>query len=318
MSARSSIEESSGITALNSVDSDQENSPVYLKHEDIIPKTTNQTSQNNNNHNDIHSTYTKSNLSSHFDTDDQQSQGSLLRIFTTGENNQYVYIGRQKFLRSELYEAFGGTLQPGLAPASTHRFANPAPLGLSAFALTTFVLSMCNARAQGIRTPNIVVGLAIFYGGLIQVIAGIWEIALENTFGGTTLSSFGGFWLSFGAINIPWFGIIDAYKGKEEEFANAMGFYLLGWCIFTWGVCTCTMKSTIALFALFFLLGLTFLLLSISEFTQNDNVQQSAGIIGCIVAFIAWYNSYAGLANKQNSYIASHPIPLPSNEKVFF
>ncbi|SMN22182.1 similar to Saccharomyces cerevisiae YCR010C ADY2 Acetate transporter required for normal sporulation [Maudiozyma saulgeensis] len=310
-SPRSSIEESSGITALNSVDS-EENNPIYLKHEDIISKKTNDRT-NNSSMKDTSDTYSNNDLHS-----EAQSEGSLLRIFTTGENNQYVYIGRQKFLRSELYEAFGGTLQPGLAPAPVHRFANPAPLGLSAFALTTFVLSMCNARAQGIETPNIVVGLAIFYGGLTQLIAGIWEISLENTFGGTALCSFGGFWLSFGAINIPWFGIIDAYQGKEDELANAMGFYLLGWCIFTWGICTCTMKSTIALFALFFLLGLTFLLLSISEFTRNDNVKRASGVIGTIVSFIAWYNAYAGVANKQNSYIASHPIPLPSNEKVFF
>ena len=213
-------------------------------------------------------------------------------------------------------DAFGGTLNPGLAAPSSHSFANPAPLGLSGFGLTTFVLSMFNAHAQGVETPNVVVGLAIFYGGLVQLIAGIWEIALENTFGGTALCSFGGFWLSFGSIYIPWFGILDAYEGKPDELANALGFYLLGWCIFTYGLCLCTMKSTLMLFSLYFFLGLTFLLLSIAQFTQNAHVNKAGGIVGVIVAFIAWYLAYAGLATKYNSYLTVHTVPLPTNQKT--
>lgn len=246
------------------------------------------------------------------------SYESLGKIYTSGANDEYMYIGRQKFLTKDLFEAFGGTLNPGLSPASIHKFANPAPLGLSAFALTTFVLSMFNARAQGIETPNIVVGLAMFYGGLVQLIAGIWEIALENTFGGTALCSYGGFWLSFGAIYIPWFGILDAYAGKEDDLANALGFYLLGWAIFTLGLTICTMKSTILFFSLFFLLFVTFLLLSIGEFVGSVGVTKAAGVIGVIVSFIAWYNAYAGLATRQNAYIVAHAFPLPTSDKVIF
>ncbi|SMN19402.1 similar to Saccharomyces cerevisiae YCR010C ADY2 Acetate transporter required for normal sporulation [Maudiozyma saulgeensis] len=246
------------------------------------------------------------------------SNDSIGKIYTTGDNNEYMYIGRQKFLKSDLYEAFGGTLQPGLAPPSTHKFANPAPLGLSAFALTTFILSMFNARAQGIKTPNVVVGCAIFYGGLVQLIAGIWEIALENTFGGTALSSYGGFWLSFGAIHIPWFGILDAYEGKEDQLANALGFYLLGWTIFTFGLTVCTMKSTVMFFSLFFLLSIVFLLLCIGEFSGKIGVTRAGGVIGVIVAFIAWYNAYAGVSNRQNSYLIIKPMQLPSTERVIF
>lgn len=247
-----------------------------------------------------------------------KSNESLQRIFTSGANNEYIYIGRQKFLRNELFDAFGGTLNPGLAPPSTYKFGNPAPLGLSGFALTTFVLSMFNARAQGVETPNVVVGLAMFYGGLVQLIAGIWEIALENTFGGTALCSFGGFWLSFGAVYIPWFGIIDAYVGKEDEFANAMGIFLLGWSIFTFGLCMCTMKSTLMLFALYFLLAMTFLLLSIGQFSQNGKVNQAGGVVGVIVSMIAWYLAFAGVATKHNSYLTVGSISLPTNERTIF
>lgn len=244
------------------------------------------------------------------------SNESLQRIYTSGTNNEYIYIGRQKFLRTDLLDAFGGTLNPGLAAPSSHSFANPAPLGLSAFGLTTFVLSMFNAHAQGIEIPNVVVGLSIFYGGLVQLIAGIWEIALENTFGGTALCSFGGFWLSFGSIYIPWFGILDAYDGKPDQLANALGFYLLGWSIFTYGLCLCTMKSTLMLFSLYFLLGLTFLLLSVAQFTQNADVNKAGGVVGVIVSFIAWYLAYAGLATKHNSYFTVHTVPLPTNQKT--
>lgn len=250
--------------------------------------------------------------------DERPSHDSLGKIYTGGDDNEYIYIGRQKFLKSDLFEAFGGTLNPGLAPPSVHKFANPAPLGLSAFALTTFVLSMFNARAQGITVPNVVVGLAMFYGGLVQLIAGIWEIALENTFGGTALCSFGGFWLSFAAIYIPWFGILDAYKDSDNDLNNALGFYLLGWAIFTFGLAVCTMKSTIMFFALFFLLAITFLLLSIGHFVGKVGVTRAGGVLGVIVAFIAWYNAYAGVATKQNSYLLARPIPLPSTERVIF
>lgn len=247
-----------------------------------------------------------------------QSMDSVGKIYTGGEHNEYIYIGRQKFLKNDLYEAFGGTLNPGLAPPSKHNFGNPAPLGLSAFALTTFVLSMFNARAQGIQTPNVVVGLAMFYGGLVQLIAGIWELALENTFGATALCSFGGFWMSFAAIYIPWFGILEAYKEKPSDLGNALGFYLLGWSIFTYGLTLCTVKSTLLFFLLFFLLALTFLLLSIGEFSGKVGVTRAGGVLGVVVAFIAWYNAYAGVANRQNSYILARPIPLPTNERIVF
>lgn len=245
-----------------------------------------------------------------------QSLQSLQHIYTSGANSQYIHIGKQKFLRDDLYEAFGGTLNPGLAPVSHHNFGNPAPLGLAAFALTTFVLSLFNCKAQGVTIPNAIVGLAMFYGGLVQLIAGIWEIAVENTFGGTALCSFGGFWLSFGAVYIPFFGIQEAYVGHEDQLSQAMGFFLLGWAIFTFGLSLCTVKSTVMFFSLFFLLAVTFLLLSISEFTNSFNVQRAGGVVGVIVAFIAWYLSFAGIATKENSYIVVRPISLPTNSKT--
>lgn len=241
----------------------------------------------------------------------------VTKIQTAGDNSEYILIGRTKVLKSELLGAFGGTLNPGLAAPSPYTFANPAPLGLCAFALTTFVLSMINARAMGIHTPNVVVGLALFYGGLVQLLAGMWEIALGNVFGGTALSSYGGFWLSWAAIQIPWFGVSAAYTNKKD-FTNAVSFFLLGWTLFTLLLLICCFKSTVAFFSLFFFLFVTFLLLTIGDFTGRVGVTRAGGVFGVITAFIAWYNAFAGIATKENSYITAHVIPLPGAKKTAF
>lgn len=85
-------------------------------------------------------------------------------------------------------------------PVFHRKFANPAPLGLMAFGATTFVLSMFNVQARGITTPNVILGMALAYGGLCQLLAGMWEFAAGNTFGATAFSSYGGFWLSFAVL----------------------------------------------------------------------------------------------------------------------
>lgn len=244
------------------------------------------------------------------DTHSDNASDNLISKVVTSSDGNYVYLGNKKFARDDLIQAFGGTLNPGLAAPSAHKFANPAPLGLCAFALTTFVLSLINAGAMGVSNDSVVVGLAMFYGGLVQLLAGMWEMALENTFGALALGSFGGFWLSFGAISIPWFNIAASYD-DPVELENAVGFYLIGWSIFTFMLTLCTMKSTLAFFSLFFLLAVTFLLLGIGKLGKSHGSTVAGGVLGVIVAFIAWYNAYAGLANKQNSYVRVHALQLP-------
>ncbi|KAH3668512.1 hypothetical protein OGAPHI_002266 [Ogataea philodendri] len=226
------------------------------------------------------------------------------------DDGRYVIIGGRKYLKSDLQSAFGGTLQPGYAPPSEHKFANPAPLGLSAFALTTFVLSLINAGAMGVKTPNVVIGVAIFYGGLIQLLAGMWEMSVQNTFGAMALSSYGGFWMSFGAVFIPWFNIATAYE-SETELDNALGFYLLGWALFTFMLVICTMKSTVAFFSLFAFLDMTFLLLAVGKLAPSTGCTKAGGVFGVITAFIAWYNAAAGVLDESNSYITIKAVPLP-------
>ncbi|CAI7675097.1 unnamed protein product [Penicillium pancosmium] len=204
--------------------------------------------------------------------------------------------------------AFGGEFQPGLyKPVEGRKFANPAPLGLCAFALTTFVLSAINMGARDLTHPNIVTGLAFGYGGLVQLLAGMWEMAVGNTFGATALSSYGGFWLAFAIVLTPGGFEIEATL-TAVPFANSMGLFLLGWFIFTTILVFCTLRSTVAFFTLFFTLDLTFLLLGIAYLYHDDaglpntSIQKAGGFFGFLAAFAAWYNALAGLADNSNSF----------------
>lgn len=240
--------------------------------------------------------------------DDHTHIGS---VHHSGHGDEFVTLGDKRYYKHELMAAFGGTLNPGFSQYPTNQFANPSPLGLCGFAMTTFVLSMFNAQAMGIHTDNVVVGLACFYGGFVQFAAGIWEGLVGNTFALCALTSYGSFWLSFAVINIDAFGIKQAYAGTDQ-FANAVAFFLVGWTIFTFMLTLCTLKSTVAFFSLFFMLTITFTLLAAGDFTGKVGLTRAGGVFGVITAFIAFYNAFAGTATLTNSYITARAIPLPS------
>lgn len=237
----------------------------------------------------------KSTNSSIIDPGDQP----VNKVHITGDGGEFVIINNHKYYRHDLMAAFGGTLNPGAAPWPKINI-NPAPLGLCGFALTTFVLSLYNARAEGITIPNVVVSLACFYGGAAQFFAGMWEFIAGNTFGVTALTSYGAFWLSYAAILIDNFGILAAYEGNEEQIPSAIGFFLLGWTIFTFMLWLNTMKSTLSFSALFFFLFVTFIFLAAGELSGKVGVTRAGGVLGVITAFIAWYNALAGTANSSS------------------
>jgi len=218
--------------------------------------------------------------------------------------------------------AFGGEFQPGLHMPQPRKFANPAPLGLSAFALTTFVLSLINVRARGVDEPNLVLALAYGYGGFVQLLAGMWEMAVGNTFGATALSSYGGFWLSFGIILNPSFNIVTALGGgKSDAFLDSMGFFLMGWWIFTTIMLACTLRSTLMFFMLFFWLDMAFLLLGIGYLQHSGGAPmlsciKAGGWCGLLAAFLAWYNAFAGIADASNSFISIPVIHFPWSDKA--
>lgn len=202
-----------------------------------------------------------------------------------------------------------------------HR-ANASCSGLSAFALTTFVLSLINAGARGIAINNIVVGLAFFYGGTVQLLAGMWEFACGNTFGATAFSSYGGFWMSFAAILTPGFGIADAYTSKDaaDQLDSALGLYLIGWMIFTFLLFVASLRSSIGLVLLFGFLTLTFALLAggfLGSGATALNATKAGGIFGVITAFSKFPSSDNDKANFFSRLVQCSRWYAHSREPLF-
>lgn len=197
-----------------------------------------------------------------------------------------------------------------ISSVNHRKFANPAPLGLCGFAATTFLLSLFNVQSRGITTPNLIVGLAMGYGGLVQLLAGMWEFATGNTFGATAFSSYGGFWISFGLIFWPQSGILAAYSGPEKtiQLENALGLYLITWFIFTFIMLVASLRTSLGLVALFFFLDLTFLILAMGKFyPETAAITKAGGVFGLITAFIAWYVAAANLLTPETSHFT---LPL--------
>lgn len=171
-------------------------------------------------------------------------------------------------------------------------FADPGPLGLAAFAMTTFVLSVYNAKLIG-TGEGVVLGLALAYGGFAQLLAGMWEFAKGNTFGALAFSSFGAFWISFWYLinHIP----ADA---KGNDLSHGLGLYLLAWTIFTAYMFIASMRTTGAIMAVFAVLTLTFLALSIGDFAESVGWGKFGGWLGIVTALLAWYASFAGVTNS--------------------
>jgi succinate-acetate transporter protein len=197
--------------------------------------------------------------------------------------------------------------------------ANPAPLGLSAFALTTFVLSASNAgfifpKAAIPSDGFIVVGLAIFYGGLVQLLAGLQEFKAGNTFGATAFCSYGGFWLAFGLVLLPPTGIA---VGLGKDLFTAVGVFTLGWTIFTGMMFLGTLRSNLALIAVFGVLFLTFLALTIGFLNAPGSAGsigltwlQIGGWLGIITALLAWYTALAGVLASSRSAFQLPVFPI--------
>ncbi|CAK9786845.1 hypothetical protein CC85DRAFT_288215 [Cutaneotrichosporon oleaginosum] len=192
------------------------------------------------------------------------------------------------------------TSQPAF-PVFHRKFANPAPLGLLAFGGTTFVLSLYNAQARGVKHPNVILGLALGYGGLAQIIAGIEEWACGNTFGATAFTSYGSFWLSFACFYIPQFEVLAAYPTAHER-ESALAIFLTMWGIITFLFLLGTLRSSVALFLVFFFLDITFWVLAAGHFTENHTVTKAGGGLGVVTAFVAFYTALAGILTKETSY----------------
>jgi len=194
--------------------------------------------------------------------------------------------------------------------SSGFTIADPGPLGLAAFALTTFVLSMFNADLVSRAGEPVVLGLALAYGGIAQVLAGMWEFRTGNTFGAVAFTSFGAFWLSF-------FAYVTFYADEvpAADAGHAVGLYLIAWGIFTAYMFVASLRTTAAVALVFLLLTATFFVLGIGDANGDDSIVKIGGWLGIATAIAAWYASFAAVVNATFGRILMPVVPLRPAEE---
>jgi len=175
--------------------------------------------------------------------------------------------------------------------------ADPAPLGLAAFALTTFLLSAFNAKWMGSATGNAWLGYAIGYGGLVQLLAGMWEFRRGNVFGATAFGSYGGFWIGL-AI---WAIRVAPAASSASAAQHDLGWILLAFAIFNAYMLLMSTQVSLAVFAVFLTLEATEILLFAGNFAGNGTILKIGGYVGVLTAACAWYASAAGVSNGMGS-----------------
>jgi hypothetical protein len=193
---------------------------------------------------------------------------------------------QERFGRDDATEGRSASAVP------TPAIANPGPLGLAAFATTTFILSMFNAGLVSTTAEPIVFGVALAYGGLAQMLAGMWEFRTGNTFGATAFTSYGAFWLSFWAF-------VEFFEKDipKADAGHAVGLYLIAWGIFTAYMFVASLRTTAAVSLVFFLLTITFVALGIGNAGAHTGIVKLGGWLGLATAAVAWYASFAEVTN---------------------
>lgn len=175
---------------------------------------------------------------------------------------------------------------------NTPSVADPGPLGLAGFAMTTFVLSVFNAGLLDGKLQGVVLPFALFYGGIAQILAGMWEFKRNNVFGAVAFTSYGAFWLGF------WYLIEHASTILVGANANqAVGLFLLAWTILTVILLVATTGTNGFLLTLFAVLTVTFVFLTVGNFANSTGIVKVGGYFGLATAAIAWYGVLANVTN---------------------
>lgn len=176
--------------------------------------------------------------------------------------------------------------------------ADPAPLGLAGFALTTFLLSGHNASF----IPDLIwVGPALFYGGAAQLLAGMWEFRNRNVFGATAFSTYGGFWMALGIFVVLANTTKFAASFTGGDLTNSLAWFLFAFAVFNFYMLLGSVRVNVAVFLVFFTLQLTEIALVIGFFNLSHGGSEwwlhFGGWLGIVTAAVAWYTSAAGVMN---------------------
>jgi succinate-acetate transporter protein len=177
--------------------------------------------------------------------------------------------------------------------------ADPAPLGLAAFALTTFLLSAANANWMTSATGDAWLGYALAYGGGAQLLAGMWEFRNRNVFGATAFSTYGGFWIGL----FLWVQFVAPHAASASAAGHDLGWILLAFAIFNTYMMIMSAQVNMAVFAVFLTLEITEIVLFIGNFTGTLGIVKVGGYIGILTALVAWYTSAAGVGTSLNGRV---------------
>lgn len=182
------------------------------------------------------------------------------------------------------------------------KVADPGPLGLAAFAMTTFCLSVSNAGWWHGGGASAAFALALIYGGTAQFAAGMWEFVRKNTFGALAFTSYGAFWIGlYIIIRIP----------AVPIGTDTLAIYLLAWTIFTFYMTIAAMRTNSAILSVFFFLTLTFVALTIGNWgAGHSEMVKVGGYLGVLTAALAWYASAAGVINETHGKVVFPVGPL--------
>ncbi|WVQ80135.1 hypothetical protein IAT38_002237 [Cryptococcus sp. DSM 104549] len=191
--------------------------------------------------------------------------------------------------------------QPGF-PVFHRKFANPSALGLMAFSASAFCLNLYNLQVRGVDKNNVILGMALGYGGIGQTLAGILEWASGNTFAATTFTSYGCFWFSFSTFLIPQFEVAASYGKDLVMFENAMGLYLATWGMITFIFLIASLGSSVALIAVFVTLDCHFFILAGGYLTQSETTIKVGACFGFATAACGLYVCMAAMLTKDTSY----------------
>jgi succinate-acetate transporter protein len=173
--------------------------------------------------------------------------------------------------------------------------ADPGPLGLAGFAMTTFCLSSANANLWKGAGVAAALALALIYGGTAQLLAGMWEFVRKNTFGALAFTSYGAFWIGLWLLE---------HGGPAPVGTDTVGIYLLSWTIFTLYMTVAALRTSTAVLGVFVALSLTFIFLTIGAWgSGHTDMTKIGGWLGIVTAALAWYASAAGVINDTHKRV---------------
>jgi len=197
------------------------------------------------------------------------------------------------------------TPSPAVMEAYKHSYADPAPLGMLAYGTVFLCSSLLTLNAADVKSANLVLVFAVFYGGISQTLVGMWCMFLGDTFSATVFGTYGGFNFSYGALYLPEIGLAAAYSVDgvvTDEFTHAIGIYLAIWDAITLLFFIGALRTTLPVCCTLGFTVIALTCLSANAFTGNPHLGTAGGIFGLCATAGAYYGAMSGLYSRASTF----------------